>query len=117
GKLVGITVCPRPETNLFERSPRAFPTFSRLHAPDLESEGNVFSYSLMRKKGEVLEHHRHLLASDVAELFFRTVANVHPVNKNLASARLDETVDHPHQRGLARPGKSHHDEYLTLDNL
>src|SRR5690606_28023551 len=102
--------------DLFERSLRAFPAFSLLHAADLESEGNVFSYSLVRKEGEVLEHHRHLLAPDVAEIFFGTVGNVHTVNKNLAGARFDETVDHPHQRRLPRPGKPHHDENLTLDN-
>ncbi len=71
----------------------------------------------MREKAEVLENHRHLVASHLTELLIVHVREVFAVEDDLAFGGLIEPGHTPDQGRLTRAGKPHHDKRLAAGNF
>ena len=104
GQLVGILVSPSLEPHGVQPLVGFLQTVLRLElALQLQPVGRVLANSQVRKKGEMLEHHRHMVATKLPQL------GVVHVRDNF-SGHLDGTlggrpqpVDHPDERGLSGP--------------
>jgi hypothetical protein len=67
----------------------------------------------MRQQPEVLEHHAHLVAPQIAQAPRIELDDVGAVDDDLARGRLDEPVEVPHERRLAGTGEAHDHEDLA----
>ena len=67
----------------------------------------------MRKKRELLEHHRHLFLTRFTKAFFRKLHHVFTLDKNFAGSRLDQAVKVADQGRLTRARKPHNHRNLA----
>ena len=68
----------------------------------------------MGEKGEVLEHHAHLLAAEGLELGALQRLDIGSVDPRLAGRSFEELVHRTKSSGLPRAGEAHHHEYFAL---
>ncbi len=71
------------------------------------------SHAAMREQPEVLEHHRHLRATHLAQLLRGHREQVLTVETHLTCGRLDQSRQTANERRLAAAGQSHHHERLA----
>ncbi len=64
----------------------------------------------MRHQAEALEHHAHLVAADVDQLFVRFLQQILTIEQNLPRRRLDQPRQAPHDGRFTRAGQPHDDE-------
>ena len=58
-----------------------------------QSIGGVLRHGAVWQKRKLLEHHRLLVAAELAQVVCRHLQHVHPVDNDLAFGRLDQPVD------------------------
>ena len=116
GKFVRIAVGPHFQTYLLQRLARLGMARGLVHAGQFQPEGRVVQHRQVRQQREGLEHHADVLAAKGAQLLFAVLADVLAIHQDAAGGRLDQAVEHAHQRGLARTGQAHDDEdFAGLD--
>jgi len=71
----------------------------------------------MRQEAEGLEHHAHLGAAHVDELFFGHGHDVLSVDLDNAAGYVVKTGKTAHQRGLARTGQAHDDQHFAARDI
>src|SRR6056297_1735423 len=67
----------------------------------------VFQHGAMRQQRKMLEHHRHLLAPQSAQVTLAIGQNILAIEQDLPRRRLDQPVDVADQRRLARARQAH----------
>ena len=92
-------------------------TFLLFHPLDLEAVTGVVDDVAVRKEGEVLEDHAHLLPPELLEGRPFQLLHVGALDDDPAVGDVVEFVDRPDGRRLAGARQAHDDEDLTLFNL
>jgi hypothetical protein len=113
GQFVGPGLLPAREPGQFEGFGGAFPALGSRHALDLQAVRGVLQDAAVREEREVLEDHADLLRADLAQFAGAERGQVLAVEAHLSGGRLQKSVEHPQQRGLAGSGQAHDDEDLA----
>ena len=91
----------------------AFAALGQRNALHLEGVSGVVEHRAVRQQCEVLEHHGDALAAHIPHLGRDRSCDVDAVDGHRTRGRLDETVEHADERGLAGTGQAHDDEDLA----
>ena len=104
GKLVRVAVRHGLQAHGFQRLQGLCALFRPAPAGHIESESGVLGHGLVRQQGEGLKNHAHLLTAHGDERFLAHRRDVFAIEQNTPARRLDEAVEHAHQRRLAGSG-------------
>ena len=109
GKLVGILGLETGQADLLQPVARALVALGPAHALHRQPVGGVVQHRAVRQQAEALEHHAHLALAEAFQFARLQADHVHPVDQDLTGAGLDQAVEVPDQRRLARPRQPHDD--------
>ncbi len=100
-------VAPVAEADLLQRLLGPLAPLPPREPADLQPVAGVVAHALVRQQREVLEDHRDPPVAHLAQLGRRQRREVAPVERDRAGGRLDEPVEHPQHRRLARARQPH----------
>lgn len=116
-ELRGQRVLPAVEPGECDRLARTSAALGATDALDLERERGVVDHRAVRQQGEVLEHHAHPAATELAQLLRADGRQVVVAEQDPAGRRPPQTVEHADERRLPRARQAHDDERLTARDL
>ncbi len=117
GELAGQRVGALAQPDLLQRPPGLLPPGAGVDAADLQPVLGVLHDGAVREQREVLEHHRDPLVAQGPQVGGAERAEVATVDGDAARGRLDEPVQQPDQRRLARAGQAHDHEQLAVGDV
>ena len=113
GELVGVGVLVAAQADQVEHLLGPVAALGLVLAAHLEPEGDVVEHVAVRQQPEVLEHHRHVVAAQLAQRFVVGAGDVLAVDRHRARGRLDQPGEQRTSVDLPGAGQAHHHEHLA----
>ena len=117
GQLIRRAVQIPTEANPLQRLLSFGQALAARDAGYFKPKGCILQRAALRKKGEGLEHHRHVAPPEGTQFASAESLQWSPFNFNNPQAGADQAIDHAQQGGLAGSGQPHHYKDLPGPDL